>query len=51
MVSNTTHDEVFSIQHYVITFVSGLRQVGVWPPRYNWSHGGDRETFEMMTST
>ena len=26
--SNPDHDEVFSIQHYVIKFVSYLRQVG-----------------------
>ena len=28
--SNPVHDEVYSIQHYVITFVSDLRQVGVF---------------------
>ena len=26
--SNLVHDEVYSIQHYVIKFVSDLRQVG-----------------------
>jgi hypothetical protein len=26
--SNSAHDEVYSIQHYVIKFVSDLRQVG-----------------------
>jgi hypothetical protein len=26
--SNPAHDEVYSMQHYVIMFVSGLRQVG-----------------------
>jgi hypothetical protein len=26
--SNSTHGEVYSIQHYVIKFVSDLRQVG-----------------------
>jgi hypothetical protein len=26
--SNPAHGEVYSIQHYVITFVSDLRQVG-----------------------
>jgi hypothetical protein len=26
--SNTSHGEVYSIQHYVIKFVSDLRQVG-----------------------
>ena len=26
--SNPVHDEVYSIQHYVITFLSDLRQVG-----------------------
>ena len=26
--SNPAHDEVYSIQHYVIKFVSDLRQVG-----------------------
>ena len=26
--SNPVHDEVYSIQHYVIKFVSDLRQVG-----------------------
>ena len=40
---NPVHGEVYSIQHYVITFVSDLRQVGGflhqynWPPRYNWN--------------
>jgi len=40
--SNPDHGEVYSIQHYVIMFVSDLRQVGgilrvLWfpPPRYN----------------
>jgi hypothetical protein len=39
--SNATHGEVYLIQHYVIKFVSYLRQVsgflGVlqFPPRYN----------------
>jgi hypothetical protein len=47
--SNPVHGEVYSIQHYVIMFVSDLRQAGVffrvlrfpapkkknWPPRYN----------------
>ena len=28
MTSNAVHDEVYSIQHYVIKFVSDLRQVG-----------------------
>ena len=28
MSSNPVHGEVYSIQHYVITFVSDLRQVG-----------------------
>jgi hypothetical protein len=28
MSSNPTHGEVYSIQHYVIKFVSDLRQVG-----------------------
>jgi hypothetical protein len=36
--SNTVHDEVYSIQHYVIKFVSDLRQVGgflrvIWFPQ------------------
>jgi hypothetical protein len=26
--SDPTHDEVYSIQHYVITFVGNLQQVG-----------------------
>jgi len=46
--SNPVHAEVYSIQHYVIKFVSDLRQVGGffrilqfpspinWPRRYNW---------------
>jgi hypothetical protein len=29
--SNPVHDEVYSIQHYVIKFVSALRQVGGTP--------------------
>ena len=36
---NPTHGEVYSIQHYVIKFVSDLRQVGGWfspgPPVYS----------------
>jgi hypothetical protein len=28
VISNTVHGEVYSIQHYVIQFVSDLRQVG-----------------------
>jgi hypothetical protein len=41
--SNPAHGEVYSIQHYVIKFVSDLQQVGgfLWvlrfPPRYNWN--------------
>jgi hypothetical protein len=32
--SNSAHDEVYSIKHYVIKFVSDLRQVGgtTFPP-------------------
>jgi hypothetical protein len=29
--SNSTHGRVYSIQHYVIKFVSDLRQVGGFP--------------------
>jgi hypothetical protein len=29
--SNPAHSEVYSIQHYVIKFVSDLRQVGGFP--------------------
>ena len=35
---NPAHGQMYSIQHYVIKFVSDLRQVGgfLWvPPRYN----------------
>jgi hypothetical protein len=42
--SNPVHGEVYSIQRYVVKFVSDLRQVGGfflhqknWPPRYNWN--------------
>ena len=47
--SNLAHGEVYSIQHYVIKFVSDLRHVGgflcvlrfpppiKYPPRYNWN--------------
>ena len=42
--SNPTHGEVYLIQHYVIKFVSDLRQVSgfLWvlrfpPPWYNWN--------------
>ena len=48
--SNPVHGEMYSIQHYVIKFVSDLRQFGgvllvlrfpaiikKWPPRYNWN--------------
>jgi hypothetical protein len=40
---NPVHGEVYSIQHYVIKFVSDLRHVGgflrklQFPPRYNWN--------------
>ena len=44
MSLNSTHGEVYSIQQYVIKFVSDLQQVGgfLWvhlfpPPRYNWN--------------
>jgi hypothetical protein len=30
--SNPTHDEVYSVQHYVIKFVSDLRQVSGFFP-------------------
>ena len=30
--SNTAHGEVYSIQHYVIKFVSDLRHAGGFPP-------------------
>ena len=30
--SNPAHGEVYSIQHYVIKFVSDLRQAGRFPP-------------------
>ena len=30
--SNHAHGEIYSIKHYVIKFVSDLRQVGVFPP-------------------
>jgi hypothetical protein len=41
--SNPARDNVYSIQHFGIKFVSDVRQVGVicagtpvnWPPRYN----------------
>jgi hypothetical protein len=32
MISNPVHDEVYSIQHYVIKSVSDLRQVGGFCP-------------------
>ena len=44
--SNPAHGEVYAIQHYVIKFLSDMRQVGGflrvlhqlnWPPRYNWN--------------
>jgi hypothetical protein len=36
------HGGVYSIQHFVIKFVSDLRQIFIWvfrfpPPRYNWN--------------
>jgi len=43
MSSNPVHGEVYSIQHYVIKFVSDLRQVGGFLrvlrflPQYNWN--------------
>jgi hypothetical protein len=33
--SNPTHGEVYSIQHYVIKFVSDLRQVADFSPGTN----------------
>ena len=50
--NNKTNFTSFCVQHYVIKFVSDLRQVGgfyrvlrfpthkkkkIWPPRYNWN--------------
>ena len=35
--SNPIHGEVYSIQHYVVNFVSDLRQVGSFLHQYNWS--------------
>ena len=47
--SNPAYDEAYSIPHYMIKFVSDLRQVDGfllvlrfplqynWPPRYNWN--------------
>ena len=42
--SNPIHGEVYSIQHYLIKFVSDLWQIGGFlrvlqfpPPRYNWN--------------
>ena len=41
--SNPAHGKVYSIQHYVIKFVSDLRQVvgflhkESWPPQYSWN--------------
>jgi len=32
--SNPAHGEVYSIQHYVIKFVSDLRQIGVFFPGF-----------------
>ena len=49
VISNPAHEEVHLIQHYVITFVSDLRQVDGfiqvflfptvqnWPRRYSWN--------------
>ena len=49
LISNPTHGEVYSIQHYIMYFVSGLRQFGGfrrvlrilppinWPLRYRWN--------------
>ena len=47
--SKPIHGELYSIKHYLIKFISDLRQVGGflrvlwllhqynWPPRYNWN--------------
>jgi hypothetical protein len=35
--SNPTHGRMYSIQHYVIKFISGLPRVLRFPPRYNWN--------------
>ena len=54
-ISNSVHGKVYSLQHYVIKFVSGLRQVsGIlpvlracflhhynWLPWYNWNIEND----------
>jgi hypothetical protein len=43
ITTNTTRVEVYSMQHYVIKFVSDLWEIGgfLWvlqfPPRYNWN--------------
>ena len=61
--SKDTHGEVYLMQHYVIKFVSYLWKVFTTSGTYPWSfvthifhsdqpsHGGDRKTFEVMTST
>jgi hypothetical protein len=36
--SNPIHGEVYSIQQYVIKFVTNLQHVGTTAPQYYWSN-------------
>jgi hypothetical protein len=55
--SNPAHGKVYSIQHYVIKFVSDLRQVvgflhkESWPPQYSWNivESGVKELKTLVT--
>ena len=49
--SNPVHDEVCSIQHYVIKFVSYLRQVGVFTPVSYTSKTDRHDVTEILLKT
>ena len=53
MSQNTAHDEVKSIQHYVTTFVSDLRQVfsgySRFLDQYNFNLYGNRHFVELLS--
>jgi hypothetical protein len=50
--SNPAHGELYSIQHYMITFVSGLRQVGgfLLVLRFSFTNKTDRHDIVELSS-
>jgi hypothetical protein len=44
---NPAHGEVYSIQHYVIKFVSDMQQVGGFPPGYSVSSANKTDRHDI----